>query len=577
MVRQFIFIQILIFNFFLFSSQVLFAEVTAETNRSVLSIDETLMLRIKQTNASGGEPDLSALKKNFQILDQSQSQNYSFINGRSSSSHTWTITLLANNTGEVIIPAISVGNESTQPIKLLVNEPSSTPAIDGKEVFIEVSINPDKQVYVQQQILMTVSLFHRVRFSNASLSEPAIENTVVERIGNENNFQKQVGQYNYNVIERKYAVYPQQSGPLDIPGIVFNANIEQQQGRFSIFSRPGRRIISRTESVHLDVLPIPDNYTGKNWLPAKHIKIESNIIEDEQALKAGEALTRRIVVSAVGLIGSQLPAVNIPSSSDYKVYPDKETISSQMIEDEIVGTRQDTMAIIPVHSGQITLPKISIDWWNTETRQQQTTVLPSKTFSVAVNDAMPDLSQSAPAQSWDKPPGKTAINAAAVPEPTNDTLTQSETLKHNIWFWISLVLLLLWLATSGLLLLRSKKQQPKHRAEQQPEGNIEQTHKQLKQSCTNNDPAKATEYLIDWARLYYNDPDIVGLSQVLELIDDQQLTEQINQLEISRYSAVQKNWAGQSLCQALDQHLAQKNLARTQKQAQQTLAPLNPV
>ena len=413
MVRQLHLFQILGLCFLVLYSQQLLAEVTAETNRSVLSIDETLMLRIVQTNGSDGDPDLSVLKKNFQILDQSQSQSFSFINGRSSSSHTWTITLLANNTGELTIPAISVGNEQTQALKVFINKPSATPAQDGKEVFVEVTISPDEQVYVQQQILLTVSLYHRVRFSNASLSEPQLENAVVERIGNENNFQKLIGEHNYNVVERRYAIYPQQSGLLEIPGITFSGNIERQQGGFSFFSRPGRRVISRTESISMDVLPIPDAFTGQNWLPAKHITIESSILENEQSIKAGEALTRRIVVSAVGLIGSQLPAINIPSTSDYKSYPDKETISSQLIGDEIVGTRQDSMAIIPVRSGKITLPELKIDWWNTDTQQQETTILPAKTLSVAKNAAMPDLAQSAVKE---KSKIKTALNQSAVQE-----------------------------------------------------------------------------------------------------------------------------------------------------------------
>jgi len=453
MVRQSSFIQFLIFSLLLFTCNTLLAEVTAKTNRTVLSIDETLMMKIVQTNGSSGEPDLSELRKNFQILSQSQSQNFSFINGRSSSSHTWDLTLLANDTGEVMIPAIPVGNESTQPIKLLIKKPSATPAIEGKEIFIEVSITPDKQVYVQQQVLLTVSLYNRVRFTNASLSEPDIENAVVERIGDESSYQKVIGEYNYNVIERRYAIYPQQSGTMEIPGILFTGNIKLQQSGFSLFSRSGRRVISRTESISLNVLPIPDSYTGKNWLPAKHISIESDILEDEHSIKAGEALTRRIVVSAVGLIGSQLPVISVPSSTDYKSYPDKETISSQVIKTEIVGTRQDSMAIIPVHSGQITLPEVKIDWWNTDTQQQENTILPAKTLSVAKNASMPDLTQSTATQ---KKQIRLSVENKSEPEnkPVQQIASQTATDMYNIWFWISMTLLILWLTTLGLLLSR---------------------------------------------------------------------------------------------------------------------------
>jgi hypothetical protein len=570
--------KLLIFSLLLLISNTLLAEVTAKINRTVLSIDETLMMKIVQTNGSSGEPDLSVLKKNFQILSQSQSQNFSFINGRSSSSHTWDLTLLAKDTGEVMIPAIPVGNESTQPIQLFVKKPSATPAIDGKEIFVEISIAPDKQAYVQQQVLLTVSLFSRIRFTNASLTEPEIENAVVERIGDESSFRKLIGQHDYTVIERRYAVYPQQSGTMEIPDILFTGNVKLQQSGFSLFSRSGRRIISRTQAISLDVLPIPDSYTGKNWLPAKHISIESNILEDETAIKAGEALTRRIVVSAVGLIGSQLPAISVPSSSGYKSYPDKETISSQLIENKIVGTRQDSMAIIPIHSGQITLPEVKIDWWNTNTQQQETTILAAKTLSVAKNDSMPELTQSKPTRQKkikQSVENKQEQDSKPVQQIASHTARKPASVMHNIWFWISISLIFLWLTTLGLLLSRRKNTRQEPVIQLKTTTDIQQIHKQLKQSCSENDPLKTTRLMVSWARLYLHDSSISGLAQVLELIDDQELIQEINHLEQSRYAAVQQNWSGKSFCQALDRFIQQHTMDKERQDNQQTLAPLN--
>ena len=232
------------------------AEVTASTGRTVLSIDESIMLQIK-SNDSSGDPDLSALESDFKIINKSQSQNYSFINGKSSSSHTWNISLLAKKTGEVTIPAIKVGNESTKPIHLIIQASSATPGVDGKEAFLKISIsdNVQKEFYVQQQIFITVQLFHRIRFSNASLSELELNNTVIEKLGEDNNYNKTIAKHRYNIIERKYAVYPQQSGELIIPAMIFTGNIEVRQN-FSLFSQPGRQIVSRTKPIKLNILAI---------------------------------------------------------------------------------------------------------------------------------------------------------------------------------------------------------------------------------------------------------------------------------------------------------------------------------
>ena len=132
-----------------------YAKVSAATGRTVLSIDESIILQIKSSDNSG-KPDLSVLETNFKILNKNQSQNYSFINGKSSSTHIWSIGLLDKTTGEITITAIQVGDETTQPIHLVIRQPSSTPGIDGKEAFLKISISDGKQseFYVKQLIFV---------------------------------------------------------------------------------------------------------------------------------------------------------------------------------------------------------------------------------------------------------------------------------------------------------------------------------------------------------------------------------------------------------------------------------------
>jgi len=293
------------------------AQVTATTGRTVLSIDETILLQITAKNNSG-EPDLSVLEKDFKILNQSQSQNYSLINGKASRTHTWAISLLAKRTGEISIPAIKVDNEKSKAIHLIIRKPSATPGVDGKEAFLKISISDGSQdeFYVQQQIFVKIQLFHRIRFTNATLSELELNNTVIEKLGDDNSYSKIISKHRYNVIERIYAIYPQQSGELLIPAILFNGNAEVGQS-FSLFSRPGRQIVSRTKPVKLNILPIPDQYSGNNWLPAEALNIESEIIEDAE-VKAHE---QAHLSASGGLVrsGAQFTYENGPDGKRYAV------------------------------------------------------------------------------------------------------------------------------------------------------------------------------------------------------------------------------------------------------------------
>lgn len=559
------------------------AKVTASTGRTVLSIDESIILQLKSSDNSD-DPDLSVLENDFKIINKSQSKNFSFINGKTSSTHTWSISLLAKNTGEISIPAIKVGDESTKPIHLIIRQPSATPGIDGKEAFLKVSIvdNEENEFYVQQQILLKVQLFHRVRFTNASLSELELTNTVIEKLGEDNNYNKVISKHRYNIVERTYAIYPQQSGELIIPPIVFNGNIEVRQN-YSLFSQPGRQIASRTKPLTLNILPIPEDYSGKNWLPAESLVIESEILEDPSNIVSGEAITRHIVVRATGLLGSQLPALSVPSSKSIKSYPDKEQLNSQLVNGKVVGSRRDTIAIIPLREGLFTLPEIKINWWNVKTRQVETAILEAKTL-VAQNNPDIQAEPVSPPIEATKPDttngtaDKSSINT--ITETIEKIVYKPVALTKNIWFWISIGLLISWLITLILLIMAlSKSKSKKTNSTQQKSKSSKEEHDQLLQSlqvyCQNNDAHNSSDALVYWAQFYFNKPSLNSLSQIIELILDEPLINAINTLESSQYSANKQDWSGSNLSSAVINFIKQDRLNK-QSHKQHQFTPLNP-
>lgn len=586
--------SLLLCLFLLLHSSLLFAGVTASTNRTVLSIDETLSLEIKSENSSG-DPDLTELENNFQILGRSQSQNYSLINGHASQTHIWSISLLPKKTGEITIPGIKVGNETTKPIHLVIQKQSSTPGIDGKKVFLKLVISGNeitdetaeagtvKHFYVQQQILLSVKLYHRIRFSNASLSDLELTNTVVEKLGNDANYTQVVGNHRYNIIERHYAIYPQQSGELIIPPLTFSGNQEITQN-FSLFSRPGRQIVSRTKPLSLNILPIPDTYTGKNWLPAEHLEIESEIVEDINSIVAGEAITRHIIVRAKGLLGSQLPVTTVQSTANIKTYPDKEKLSNQLVDGKVIGVRHDTIAIIPLKSGPFTLPEIKIDWWNTKTNQQETARLAAQTFVAQRNSEQ--LTSDKPVNPVDKrsttQPDKNQLSESQNTKTIEKIVYTPMTLSQNIWFWISIALLLIWLIT--LILYLSALAQKKHLTQATNKSDqlaSPQHNKNYLQAvytaCQENNAGKAMQSLIKWARIYYQQPMLSGLSDIIQLIDDEHLINAINTLESSQYSQDKHNWDGNTLTVALQHYIAQNSQQAKHKANNiQALSTLNP-
>ena len=77
-------------------------------DRSEIETDETLQLTVTYSGqAITGEPNFSALKRDFEIVSNSQQQQYSWVNGETKSSTDWKIVLIPKKQGQLIIPALS--------------------------------------------------------------------------------------------------------------------------------------------------------------------------------------------------------------------------------------------------------------------------------------------------------------------------------------------------------------------------------------------------------------------------------------------------------------------------------------
>ena len=78
-------------------------------------------------------------------------------------------------------------------------------------MFLDVKATPE-QPYVQSQVLYTLRLYRRVDIAQAELSEPELTDAVVEKLGEDSNYNTVVNGVSYLVTERKYAIFPQKSG-----------------------------------------------------------------------------------------------------------------------------------------------------------------------------------------------------------------------------------------------------------------------------------------------------------------------------------------------------------------------------
>jgi hypothetical protein len=222
------FIASLVFFFLLLISapqSIFAADINVSVDRNPVSLDESFQIIFTATEPPDGEPDFSPLEQDFSILSQSNSSSSSWINGKSSKTVQWTLSVMAKQAGSLVIPPVKFGNDVSQSSTILVTENTPNKAVNTDEdLFLEVDATPENP-YIQSQVIYTLRLYTRVDIQQARLNEPELADAVIEKLGDDSSYNTQVNGVNYSVTERKYAIFPQKSGQLTIKPLILTAEV----------------------------------------------------------------------------------------------------------------------------------------------------------------------------------------------------------------------------------------------------------------------------------------------------------------------------------------------------------------
>jgi len=511
------------------------AAVTARVDRSGVDLNESFTLEIVVDSNIDVEPDISVLNADFFIGQSSQLSNTSIVNGQISRSRTWTYMLMAKRTGEIVIPAIPVGSEQSNPVRIVVREPSYAPPGEA-DVFVESSIDFD-ETFVQAQILYTIKIYRAVPTRQPSLREPEITGAevLVELAGDERSYEAVLDGKPYNVVERVIAIYPQESGEIQISPARFEARV-LRGGRIT-----GRKVFE-SDSHTVKILPTPPPPAGHPdavWLPAREVTIREEWSRDGDEIEAGQPLTRRLQLSALGQIETQIPAIELPPVAGLNVYPDKPELRRSIEAEGIRGIREDQYALIGVSAGQLELPAIDVPWWDIEAGEWRVANLPARKLTILPSgDAPVPATVPAPAAVADTPP---AIAATEVASAADSFWRRIAELLGALW----LVTLLLWWWSS-----RPAGRQPKEPAAVPPHKRQAKSLKQARKAAAESDNAGVRAAMLEWARLQWPEDTPRSVGTIADRVSEPLATE-LKALSSASYGAGAKEWDGAALAKAL--------------------------
>ena len=461
------------------------AELSATADRRTIAMGETLRLTLLgNAGEQPAEIDLTPLNRDWEILSRSSATNARFINGQNQVTRTLEMELAPLREGTLTIPSLTAGGRSTTPLAIRVN-PEPVVAPGDELVLFDASVD-ESSVYVQSEVILTVTLQQAINLDGGEISNFEIPDAVLENL-ERRSFQRRAGNRTWLVTELRYAVYPQKSGALRIPAVGFTAR-EVQPGRSLLGARLGRRLRMASEPLEITVKSVPTSFPGEVWLPARALTLEENWSIDPASLSVGDSTTRTLTLTARGLQGSQLPplssvqgAVNIP---ELRFYPDQESIDQSELAEGLQGRRVQSEALVARSGGTWTLPEIRVPWWNIETDRLEFATLPSRTVVVTA------------IQTADQTTDPTIAPSAS---PAGATLP--------LWLWA--VSAAGWLASLalGILLWLSRR----HTAGRSPtpgggtakSGSVRQALVEIRKAAAQEDAALLRKAILQWADLHH--------------------------------------------------------------------------
>jgi hypothetical protein len=556
-----------------FLSNQTFAAINVTIDRNLVRLNESFQLVFEADSSPDQGPDFSGLEQYFVVVNQNQSNSITVINGEYRRNIKWVLQVMPTQVGEFIIPAIPFGSDKTKAFQIIVEPANKSGAGDQDRLIFELKVDKPT-VYVQGQVIVTLRLMVDSSVLRYQMSELTTKNmdVVIEPLGEVKQYETRRGNKDYQVLEKKIALFPQQSGRLDIEPAVAEVQLSGRSSSvFGGFANAGniRRIGS--QSVSIEVLTIASESTATQWLPATKLALTEEWEGDISNLVAGEPVTRTITLMAEGLTSAQLPELEQTQIDGIKVYPDKPLLQDQIVSAGIVGTRQQEIALIPTQAGIYTFPEITIEWWNVNTDKQEQATIPSRTIEVqaAVNTGSNnDLTRS-------QQPITQSNNEALV-----QLMPQADS-NNTFWVWLSFVLAVGWAGTISIWWYRNQQKSGNDRLDfGQP--NIDQSKavgqrkamKQLSQSCTSNNARNTRDNLLAWANSLSTNQSFDNLNQLgLHFGDEFQV--EINKLNQSLYGGDESDWKGADILRCCESIAA--NLKATKPADHSSnLSSLNP-
>ena len=557
-------------------------EVEISLDRNEIARGETVTLTIRiYDQRQGMQLDLTPLTSQFDVLGTRTSSQIRSVNGAVEAWTDYIVTLFPLEEGDLIIPELNINGTATAPMVVTVTNEGPRSNQSNEELYLEIETNKES-VYVQEQLLFTVRLYYTINgIRNPQFTELEMEDSVIQLIGSPNQYEKLIDGERYGVYEKRYVIFPQRSGPLEVPDILFRGEVTDGSSNFVFRNLNTRRVTAFIEGITINVLERPSAVQSDDfWLPVSNLTLEESWSTDLNSLKVGDSLVRTVTMTADGLDGAVLPPFSPTEIEGLNLYPDPAEIERTFVEGAIVGTRIEVTSMVPVDSGNIVIPEISIPWWNIDTDQIEATVIPATSLVIAtITGEIPAEQTVASTENLEELLSQLPV----VDQEMIDAQAQAEFIEvEAAWlsYTIAAAFIIVMFSIYKLVIADNKREISEYlqrlkaqiAANYSPNNNERVAYKQLVRACSRNDLTAIRQTLITWCDHHIDSRFVISMEDILQQNESPGLHEharniQTTLFQIDNGQANGSTFNAKDLLQLTSQ--LRKSKLRVQKKQQQ--------
>ena len=503
--------------------------LSASTDRSTVSENESFTFVLLMEGRVNGEPDLTPLSREFEILQRSRNTSIQMAGGQTTQVTEWRLQLMPRIAGSITIPPLELGGFLSNPVQLEVL-PAVVADTPG-DIFMEVEVTPSV-AYVQSQVIYTLRLFRAVSIGRSSLTTPVVVGgeVIIEPIGEDREYQAVRDGQNFIVLERNYAIFPQMAGDLAIEPATFETVVITASG-FSSLQR------FRSNALALRVRPVvppPPEHPDATWVPARNLTFTESWSSEPSEFTLGIPQTRTLMITAEGVLETQLPELTLGQTEGVKQYSDQPELSRDSTSGGIQSVRTERFAVIAQSVGELTIPVVELPWFNVVEEAWEVARVNPRRITVLDN--------------------QDEFVERAVQNPVESASPSVVAGNERLWQGVSAALLVAWLLTVVFLRSSGRGSKPiatSTVAETPQKANQWQLVRGIRAACANNDAETARDLLLEWAEQFLpNAPKILGHLAV-EVPED--IARTVVDLERSLYGPSSGSWDGRALANVLTQ------------------------